>query len=292
MTSKIGKSMSSKQATYIFMVLPCLICLMILTVFPILYTFYLGFHNYELLKSGIKFIGLDNYRSLTSDPNFWGSLKVTLIFTFITVMSELVIGFLLALLLNQDLKGIKVARVIFLVPMIIAPVTVGVIWRLLFHVERGPLNYFLQLLGLKPQLWLSNPRIVLASVILVDIWKWTPFVLLILLAGLQSLPGEIYEAGKVDGASGFELFRYFTIPLLQPYVIVALTMRTIDSLKTFDYLYVLTGGGPGRTTEILNIFTYYTAFRYHNIGYASAVAFIIFLLAILLTLFLSRGLQR
>ena len=277
-----------------FLVLPCILVLALLILYPIIYTITLSFHKWHLLEGAREadFIGFGNYLSLFKSNIFWDVFKVTIIFSTSTITVEFFFGLMLALLLDTKLIGVKIVRILVLIPMIIAPIVIGFIWKLLLHMERGHVNYFLSLVGIPGVKWLSNPSIVLITVILVDVWKWSPLVMLILLAGLQSIPREIYEAGKVDGVGDFQAFRYLTLPMLKPYIMVAVIIRLIDSFKTFDYLLFLTGGGPGRATEILNLFIYYTGFRHYHMGSASALAVIIVFLALVSGILVPKLIRR
>jgi multiple sugar transport system permease protein len=179
-----------------------------------------------------------------------------------------------------------------LLPMVSTPVAVALIWVVMFNPSLGILNYFLTCIGLKPLLWLGHPSTALSSLILMDTWKWTPFMVLILHSGLQSLPITPFEAARIDGASRWQTFRYVTLPLLRPSIAVSLIFRTMDSLKTFDTIYVMTEGGPNNATEILNIYTFQTGFKYFHIGYASALAVILVLFVFAVNLLLIKLRER
>ncbi len=284
----------SRKNSKLFLLLPTVILLVLLTIYPIIYAINLSLHEWHLLGGAkeAKFVGVGNYLTIFKSSVFWETFRTTLFFSVVTVILEFLAGLLLALLFDADLAGNKIVRVFVMIPMVIAPIVIGAIWKLLFHLERGHINYFLSFVGISGKAWLSDPAIALWSVILVDIWKWTPLVMMILFAGLKAIPSEIYEAGKVDGAMGFDTFRYLTFPMLKPYIAVAVIIRLIDSFKTFDYLFILTGGGPGRLTELLNIYTYYTGLRHYHMGYASALALIMVVLALSSGIVISKLLRR
>ena len=276
------KYRSLKKNTTILMLVPCILLLLLLTVYPLVHSVQLSLNNWNLLDgaNAAVFVGLDNYTDIFRSRIFHEIFFTTVKFSIITVMIEFFIGLLLALLLDQNLKGVKLLRVLIMVPMVVAPIVIGSIWRLLYHLDRGHLNFFLSLLNAGPVAWLSDPHIAFKAAVFVDVWKWSPLIALMLLSALKSIPDDIYEAGLVDGAEGFQAFRYLTFPMLKPHIAVAVSIRMIDSLKTFDYLWMLTGGGPGRVTELLNLYTYRTGLRHFQMGYASALALILVVLAL------------
>jgi multiple sugar transport system permease protein len=207
---------------------------------------------------------------------------------------ELGLGLALALLLDSQIRARWLWRSLFLLPMILPPVVVGVIWRLIYNPNFGVLNGALQLFGVDTtQLtWLADPSVALLSIILVDVWEWTPFVFLILLAGLQAIPEEPYEAARMDGSSGWQTFRHITLPLLRPAILVAVLLRTMDLLRIFDQVFILTQGGPGGVTETISLYIYKTAFRFFDFGYAAAMSLALLLVTVVLSQIYIRLLQR
>ena len=288
---KIG---SQRKNTTMLMLVPCIVLLMLLTVYPVFYSIQLSLRDWNLLEGAANstFVGLKNYRDILSDTIFREDLVTTIKFSTITIIIEFLVGLGLALLLDSDLKGVRFLRILIMVPMVVAPIVIGAIWRLLYHLDRGHINYFLSLIKVGPFAWLSDPDMAFLAVVLVDVWKWAPLVTLMLLAGLQSIPEEIYEAGLVDGAEGWRSFVYLTFPMLKPHIAVAISIRLIDSLKTFDYLWILTAGGPGRVTELLNLYAYRTGLRHYEMGYASALSLIIVVLAATSGLLVNRLFRR
>ncbi len=277
-----------RSAKYVLL-LPCILVFILLTIFPITYSFILSLTDSNLANPNPpQFIGLNNYvRLLVGDPNFWFSLRVTLLFIGGVIICELLLGLGLALLLNREFVGKSLVRTIFIIPTMITPVVVGIIWRLLYNPDMGMLNYFLSLLGVSPKIWLGTSSLALISIIIADVWEWTPMVALIILSGLYALPQDPFEAAKIDGASSIQLFRYVTLPLLRPVFAVALIMRTIDAFKVFDVVYILTGGGPGLATEMLSVYGYHQGFRFFNMGYASSISFfMVFVIAIICNFYL------
>ncbi|HAN94245.1 MAG TPA: sugar ABC transporter permease, partial [Firmicutes bacterium] len=186
----------------------------------------------------------------------------------------------IALILNRDMRGKNVIKTLFLLPMVATPVAVGMVWLLMYEPSIGVINYFLRMLGLPQGLWLASPAQALGSLILVDVWQWTPMITLIVLAGLAALPSEPYEAALVDGASTLQSIRLITLPLLQPTILAAMTLRAIDAFKTYDIIYTMTQGGPGYATETLNIYSFVLGFQYFQMGKASALLIIFFALTL------------
>ncbi len=222
------------------------------------------------------FIGFDNYLEAFSDPLFWSALRVTGKFIGIAVPIELVIGIGLALAFQREFRGIRIVRTIFLIPMMVTPVIVGLTWRFMLNPEVGIIDYILR----RDISWLGNQQLAIYVCILVDIWQWTPFMFLIAFAGLRSLPIEPFEAAIVDGGSRAQIFWFITLPLLSRILLVAITLRFLDTIKIFDTIYVMTKGGPVRTTETLSIWLYRVGLRFFHIGYAAAISWIFLAIAL------------
>jgi len=250
--------------------------------FPLGWTLYLSLTNAQgSVRSPFDFIGFENYLSvLTDTERFWPAASRTGIFTFGALALELIAGMGIALLLRRAFRGQKWVRVSMLLPFVATPVAVAMMWRLILEPNIGFANQFLSWFGIPAQPWLSNPETSLATLLLVDVWEFTPMVAIILLAGLTSLPEEPDEAARIDGASAWQRFWYVTFPLVKPVVIVAIVLRAIDALKTFDLLYVTKGQGGGsfHEAETLNIYVYGLSFQYNDFGVASAVLIIFFLM--------------
>ena len=242
-------------------------------------------HKKVLLDSSLKkpeFIGLGNYRELAKSEFFRTSVGVTLKFSLSVMVLEILLGLFLALLLEEKMKGLRLFRTIFILPIMIAPVVVGLTWRFLYDPSFGVINYFLGFLGIKPQTWLSDPTLALPAVILADIWQWTPFVFLLILAGLQGIPRSLLEAGEVDGTNYLQKLFYIKLPQLKSLIGITAILRLIDSFRSLVVMYVMTEGGPGMSTEILSLHLYKTAFTSQRLGLASAIAVV--LIAIILSL--------
>jgi multiple sugar transport system permease protein len=277
-----------------FYIAPAFIVLIIVLLYPLGYAFWLSFHQWTLrtFKQGIPFIGLENYTTLFSNPDFINSIKITFTFVILAISFELILGMALALLLNQEIKGRGFFRSFILLPMMCTNVVIGLMWRLLLNYQYGLVNYYLGQLGVLPIEWLSSPKVAMASVVLVDVWNTTSFVALMLLAGLQSLPDEPYEAARMDGASGLQTFFYLTLPLLKPIILVTLLWRFIDTFRIFDVIYLLTAGGPARVTETVSIYIYRYGFQSFNLGVSAASAFIMLLIMLVIAGLLARAIGK
>lgn len=277
-----------------FYIAPSFAVMAVILVYPLGYSLWLSFHRWTLrtFKQGIPFVGLENYRQLFSNPEFWSSLRITFTFVLLAITLEFVLGMALALLLNHDLKAKGLIRSFILLPMMCTNVVIGLTWRLLFNYEFGIINYYLTQLGFGPVEWLSSPKIALWSVILVDVWNTTSFVALMLLAGLQSLPEEPFEAARIDGANSLQTFLYLTLPLLRQTILVALLWRLIDTFRIFDVVYLLTAGGPARATETVSIYIYRYGFQAFNLGFASAASYIMIVIMLFLAGMMARAIGR
>jgi len=277
-----------KGAKYIF-IIPGLVVLIILIAYPMIYLVSLALSRYDLaLMDKPVFCGGSNFTSLLTDPYFLFSLKNTLVLAAGAVVLEFGLGLILALVLNERLRGGKIFRVLFIIPMMIPPIVVGLNFRLIYD-PFGPLNFLSEMMGFEKINWIGSSLPAKLAIILTDTWQWSPFMFIILLAGLQSIPDYLYEAAKIDGASGIRVFLYITWPMLIPTAAVALIIRVIEALKLFDIIYMLTYGGPSGATETLSLWIYRLAFRFGNMGYASATAFVMFLILSVVCLVLIKG---
>lgn len=258
-----------------------------LMVFPIGYTLYNSLMDWSLTyQPSPVFVGFGNYvKIFTSDSRFWGSIGTTVSFTVLAMIAEVVLGVLIAVLFDaRDFRGKRVVRSIFLMSMMATPVAIAMVWLLMYEPTAGILNYVLQALGLPKSLWITGSASVIPALALVDVWEWTPLIALIVIAGLAGLPNEPYESARVDGAGPLQIFFRITLPMLAPTISVAALLRLIDCVKTFDIIYTMTGGGPGYSSENLNIYTYQMSFQYFNFGYASSLLVIFFSLVLGLSL--------
>ncbi|MBY5655491.1 sugar ABC transporter permease [Rhizobium leguminosarum] len=241
-----------------------------------IYVVWLTLHNISLMRPGQEqFIGLDNYVRLLLDPRGLNALWRTVLFTVLATTIELIIGLFIALLLDREFPGKRIARAIMLVPIVMTPIVVGLTWRFMFDPSSGMANYLLSLLHLGPVDWLGNPNVALFSVMIADIWQWTPFVVLLTMASLEALPGDPQNAARVDGAREWQVLWHITLPALHRALLVVALIRAIDSVKTFDIFYIMTRGGPALSTETLNLYGYISAFTNFDISYALTVAMVL-----------------
>jgi multiple sugar transport system permease protein len=265
--------------------LPAIVFIAALMVFPILYTLYLSFTNWNL-TSGMpaEFVGLGSYLRILAEPRFLHALGRTFTFTFFAVAIEGFLGVTIAIILNRAFVGKSVAKLLLLLPLVATPVAVGIVFNLFYDPTIGLLNFALAALGLPQGRWVSSEQTVLMSLILVDVWQWTPMVTLIVLAGLAGLSEEPTEAARVDGASEWQILRYVTIPMVMPVILTAMILRLIDALKTFDIIFAMTGGGPGYASETLNIMGFKYSFEYFRMGQASVILVVLFMVVLLCSL--------
>ena len=268
---------------YLF-VAPAVLVLAFTCLYPVIKGFELSFYDWSLgtpIESR-KYIGWENFVWAWQDPALFNSIKVTLIFAAFAVTAELFLGLLIAFLLEKGIKGIAVLRTVFIIPIMIAPVVVGLLWRYLFDANFGLINHIVSLFGFEPIVWLGTPGLALPAVIITDIWQWTPFMFILFLAGLQSLPKDPVEAAQVDGATTWQVIRQVKLPLLAPVIWVAVILRIIDAFRSLEVMFVMTFGGPGRETEVLSLNIYKTAFMSQRLGLAAVNS--IFLLAFIILL--------
>lgn len=277
-----------------FYIAPAFLVLAVVLVYPLGYAVWLSFHQWTLrtFRLGVPFVGLGNYIDLFSNPDMLNSLRVTFTFVILAISIEFALGMGLALLLNQEIKAKGLVRSLILLPMMCTNVVIGLMWRLLLNYQYGLVNYYLGTLHILPVEWLSSPKVAMASVVMVDVWNTTSFVALMLLAGLQSLPEEPYEAARIDGASSLQSFVYLTLPLLKPFILVALLWRFIDTFRIFDVIYLLTAGGPARVTETISIYVYRYGFQSFNLGIAAASSFIMLAIMLVIAGLLARSIGQ
>jgi multiple sugar transport system permease protein len=277
----MNQFIKQKNRFILLMLMPATILLVGLTLFPFIVSFILSFTDYSLLRPGqTKFIFLENYIELMKTDDFWIALRVTVVFTIFAVFIQVVLGVIFANLLHHETRNISFLRTIYLLPLAITPIAATFTFRLMFNPSLGVLNYFMKVLGLPPQAWLASPSTALISLIIVDTWQWTPFILLICLGGLASLPNEPFEAAKVDGANSWQVFSKITVPMLYPFISLALLFRSIDAFKTFDIIYVLTSGGPGVLTRTLNLYAFKHGIEFLSMGYAGSIAIVMLIITI------------
>ena len=296
--------MTYNRWTPLWFMAPGLLLLGIFLAYPLLDTFWLSLHKYNLF-SPPKYIGLDNFRRAIEDELFWRVLANTLLYALMVVPAIVVISFLLALLVNNTLRGIRIFRTLYYIPVVTSVVVAGIIWKWIYNADgllnaglqilgidgiswlvdtRGVLNVFLNFIGIPIQsIWLSEPAIALFSIAVVTLWKASPYYMIIYLAGLQGISKDLEEAARVDGAGTWRIIRHVTLPSLRPYTVVVCIMATIAALRTFGEVYVMTGGGPFHRTNLLSYYIYTLGFKYLEVGYAAAVSLLLLLIILLLS---------
>lgn len=276
------------------LILPATLILLALSIFPLVFSLLITFTNYRLLSLvPLRFIGLENWARLLTDSNFHIVVRNTIVFVVFAITAQYVLGFGLAILLNQQIRGQRFFRLSLLLPMMMSPVAVSyVIGKMMMSESYGAVNDILFKLHLPILRWSLDPMQSMVVLIIVDTWQWTPFFILILLAGLQGLPKELYDAAKVDGASGWQSFRHITFPLLIPLSVTAILIRMLEAFKVLDIIRVVTGGGPGNSTESITLFAYDVGIKGGDIAYASTVAYFLLILVTVFTTFFLAGTRR
>lgn len=272
--------------------LPGLLFLFAIDLVPLVYSAWLSLYDWWLLRPrNIRFIGLGNYLQLATDPELRRAVVVTGLFTTGSVALEFLVGLGLALLFSQPFRFLRPLRVVLLLPLFVVPVVGATMWRVIFHPDMGPLNYYLNLIGLGRPPWLGDPTLALVSIMLVDAWRTIPFMFLVMYAGIEVLPAELFEAASVDGASRWQAFRHVTVPLLAYIMLVAVLIRGMDAFRELDIIYVLTGGGPGTATQTIQMLSY-RVFGLGHMGLANALGIITLGLVAVLCYLLMRAILR
>jgi len=259
---------------------PGLFVILFLTTYPAINLLRLTFSKIDIIEGDItwKFVGFRNVHLLLRDWQFLTSIKNTFIFVFSAVTSQMLLGFAIALLISNISKGKGIYRTIILIPILVPAVAIGAMWRLMYNYNFGIFNQVLVTIGFSPIQFLSSPDVAMVSIVIVNVWHWTPFVFLILLAGIQSIPIDVLESARVDGASRLQRLRYIIIPMMRHIISVALVLRTIDAFKVFGEIFLLTRGGPGTATEVTNLYIYSIFFDQYRLGYGSLVSIITILI--------------
>jgi multiple sugar transport system permease protein len=269
---------------------PALLLLIVTTTAPLVFLAWNSLQRLDMSMPWLSgFAGMDNFAKMGGDPRFWNSLWLTVVYTASTVVLQVLIGLSLALLVLQIPKGQGLMRVAAILPIVLAPVVVGLFWRtLVLAPEVGLVDLVTRSLGLGSHNWLGDPQLALISVIAIHTWQWTPFAFLVLLATLATLPPDVYEAARLDRAGPWQRFRYITLPLIRPAIVMVVILRTMTALSAFAAIYAATGGGPGTATEILNLYAYRTSFTELNIGYGSALSMVLLMITVLVSWLLFR----
>ena len=296
-TGAVRNTLARQERRFaIALFLPALAVLVVVTTVPLVYLVWSSFMRVNLSMPGMAgFAGFENYTSMLRDPRFWNSLWLTVIYTAATVVAQIVVGLGLALLVLQIPRGQALMRVAAILPIVLAPVVVGLFWRtLVLAQDFGLVDLVTRALGLGSHNWLGDPQLALIMVIAIHTWQWTPFVFLVLLATLSSLPSDIYEAARIDRASAWKRFVHITLPMIRPTLVVVVILRMMVALSAFAAIFAATGGGPGSATEILNLYAYRTSFSDMNLGYGAslAVVMLVITLGVSLVLFRLRSAAR
>ena len=262
-------------------VAPALLFMLTFAIYPVGYSIYISLFDYHLVDPtrDQQFIGIQNYLQAFRDSVFLISIRNTLVFVALAIGVQMLLGLAIAVLLNRQVPGIGVIRSLLLIPLTLTPLVVALVWGALYNADFGPVSYYLKQVGVDVGRGpVGEPRTALAALVVIDVWQWTPLVALMLLAGLQSQNQELYEAARLDGANGWQQFRFVSLPLLKPIIIVALLIRTMDVFKLFDSVYAITGGGPGHATEVMNFYIFKTGLTFFDMGYAAAMSTLLLVL--------------
>jgi multiple sugar transport system permease protein len=276
-------SRSGRQGMSFF--LPAAAFLSVMLLYPLAYALYASFTNMRLTSPVTRFVGLDTYSAVLASDQFRSSILVTVVFLVAAILLEFVIGFALALSFKAMRKTHPVMRALLMLPLMATPVSIGLIWKLMLNSDFGIITYAGQKLGLGTQLWLADPTLAVVSIVIMDVWQWTPFIFLILLAGLEGLPEDVYEAAELDGSKGLDLLINITLPMMTRIVAVALAFRVMFAIATFDTIFVLTKGGPARATDLVTLLMQREGLVNLNVALASAMSFIVLLLVTVLSAF-------
>ncbi len=284
---------NDSSTTYNVLLIVPFAILFALTAIPLVASLVISLFDWNLVDpAGPQFIGLGNYADMLGSSAFWQAVGATVYQVGGTVLGQMVLGLTVALLLSRQFRGARLLRSLYLLPMMMTPVVVGLMWRMLFDSERGMVNYLLSLVGVSGPNWLGDPAWAMPSVIISDLWLSTPFVATILLAGILSVSPTLYEAARIDGANAFQMFRWITLPVLKPMIYLALLFRLMDAIKRFDSIFVMTGGGPGNATETLDLHAYFEAFQNLEIGYGAAIAAVLLIMMFGSSMIILRNVDR
>ena len=288
---------TNRLVPYLFL-LPAVTILALGLMVPLYNSLVLSFYDWNFGEAWAAkdYLGFRNFRRLLTDPTVWNAVRVTFVFGFWVVLLEMIIGVGLALLLEQPVRGAAFFRTIFVLPLMIAPIVVGLIWRYLLDARNGVINYyldaignavpFLQNFGFERLPWLGDPTLAMVSIVVSDVWQWTPFIFMIALAGLQGLPSNIVEASRIDGANWWQMTTRIKLPMMRNILLIALLMRIIDVFRALEVIYIMTNGGPGSSTRVLSLLLFQTAFTSQDLGYAATIAVLLSVLLIVLSILL------
>jgi multiple sugar transport system permease protein len=279
------REMRKQWSAYLFLA-PGLILFTVFTVFGVVFSLYLSFHQWDILNPATPFVGGRNYQELINDPDFWQAVRNTVVYVFTSVPLTLGAGLCSALLLNQEIRGRAIFRAIFYLPVITPLVISAIVWKFIYNGDYGLLNYYLEKLHLigAPLLWLSDPSLAMPAVVAFTVWQSFGFAMVVYLAGLQSIPPEVLQASAVDGANSFQRFRYIVFPMLAPTTLFLIVVSVIGSFQAFTQIAIMTGGGPLGSTTTIVYYMYQQGFQFFRMGYAAAVTWALFILVFAFTL--------
>jgi len=272
---------------------PAIVLLGLVLAYPIFYTLEISFAEFDLMTFGAgEWVGFDNYREVMSDYRFWESLRVTLIYLVWALPIQVGLGFAIAYLINAPWRGRGMVRALFIIPMVVAPVVAGGIWRMILDPLWGLMNYGLAFLGFEPLDWFGDPDLAMAAIVIIDTWRWTPFIVLIGTAAILALPKDVFEAARIDGANWWAMLWQIALPLLVPIIAATFVIRWLGAVKMFDIVLAATAGGPGKATNIINLFIYEEAFRSLRFAESSAMAIVVLILTMIFTGIFLRGSRK
>ena len=278
--NRASRRRSHERRDVLLLLGPCLLYLFAFSVFPLLYSLRNSFTDLGISKDSGRWVGLDNYVAIFNDPFFWNAAGNTVVMVGSAVVLQVVLGTALALFFNQKLHGSWFVRGALILPMLLTPIVVGVMWRAMLNPDWGIVNWIIKQLGLPSINWLGSTEWSMRTLVIADTWQWTPFVFLIVYARLQGLPDHVLEAARADGAGRWALFRHITLPLLAPAIAFAAIFRGIDAFRSFDLVFGLTYGGPARSTTTLSFLTYQSGFQFQQYGYSAAIAYVMVVILI------------
>jgi multiple sugar transport system permease protein len=285
-TGRSGAARLARLVPYVY-ILPAVAVMIAGLAYPILDALRLSFYDWPMgtdFAATAKFVGVDAFVQLLKSKQVWTSMGVTLAFVAIAVSCEMVLGIALALFLEKPVRGMRLFRTIFVLPMMIAPICVGLIWRYMFDANFGPINVWLSGLGIAPHAWLAEPSLAFMAMVVTDIWQWTPFVLIMVLAALQGLDSSVMEAARIDGANAWQQIIRVKLPMIKPILIVTLLARMIDGFRGLEVIYVMTFGGPGQSTELFSLHIFKAAFISQKLGYSAALSLLLLVIVTVLSL--------
>lgn len=275
---------------YKLFVVPAVVITIICLAVPLSNAVKMSFTNLDFIKNTDEFVGVRNYVKIFTDLDFYKAIGRTLVYVVVVVFFNFLIGFGMALVCSQDFRGSKILRAVIILPMLLIPTAAAVLWRFMYNYDVGVINKVLAFFRLPGPNWLGDSNLALPSVLLTDIWAWTPWMFLILFAGIEGLPKETLEAGIIDGASYMQLVRFIMIPMMRPITRVAVSLKAIETFRTFDYVWVMTRGGPGSSSDIMSTFVYKQAFKHLKYGYSAALSLVVLLIMVLLSFIALRRL--